>query len=318
LKASPPLTTAHSIVTGFQHVLVTRGFFECCIVSLKSREKTTGFPLWVAQSELLQAGKKSANIRDTDLRWLVSAINGRFQNLDDVAVVIAAFHVVYAQLHSPGYRSRYSDFLQRGFPRIFSPVSHELFTRLAKLGGELIALHLMESSKLDHYITTYTGPKDPEVRRVGWSDDTVWLDAAATKKGRPASPGTIGFRGVPEAVWNFHIGGYQVCEKWLKDRKGRTLSDDDIAHYQKIVVALAQTIRLMQEIDEVIEQHGGWPDAFVQRDIEANAAEEADNVVPLPRPQSLAFAEPVAPLLRQAAEPEASPYEPANPNPRTR
>ena len=65
-----------------------------------------------------------------------------------------------------------------------------------------------------------------------------------------------------EDVWNFHIGGYQVCEKWLKDRKGRTLSKDDIAHYQKIVVALAETIRLMKEIDEVIEQHGGWPGAF--------------------------------------------------------
>ena len=70
------------------------------------------------------------------------------------------------------------------------------------------------------------------------------------------------FRGVPEAVWNFHIGGYQVCEKWLKDRKGRTLSKDDIAHYQKIVVSLSETIRLMKKIDQVIEQHGGWPGAF--------------------------------------------------------
>ena len=65
-----------------------------------------------------------------------------------------------------------------------------------------------------------------------------------------------------EAVWNFHIGGYQVCEKWLKDRKGRTLSKDDIAHYQKIVVALAETIRLTKEIDQVIEAHRGWPGAF--------------------------------------------------------
>jgi SOS-response transcriptional repressor LexA len=111
-------------------------------------------------------------------------------------------------------------------------------------------------------VTIYIGPKNPEVTRVGWSEDTVWLDAAATKKGQPATPGTIGFRGVPEAVWNFHIGGYQVCEKWLKDRKGRTLSQDDIAHYQKIVVALAETIRLMNEIDEVIQRHGGWPGAF--------------------------------------------------------
>ncbi len=69
----------------------------------------------------------------------------------------------------------------------------------------------------------------------------------------------------PEEVWNFHIGGYQVCHKWLKDRKGRTLSDDDLAHYQKIVVALNETIRIMAEIDEVIEEHGGWPGAFVTK-----------------------------------------------------
>jgi Type ISP C-terminal specificity domain len=104
--------------------------------------------------------------------------------------------------------------------------------------------------------------ENPEVERIGWSEGTVWLDAAASKKGRSTSVGTNGFRGVPEAVWNFHIGSYQVCEKWLKDRKGRTLSQDDIAHYQKIVVALTETIRLMKEIDEVIDAHGGWPAAF--------------------------------------------------------
>jgi Type ISP C-terminal specificity domain len=65
-------------------------------------------------------------------------------------------------------------------------------------------------------------------------------------------------------VWYFHVGGYQVCEKWLKDHKGRTLSKEDIAHYQKIVVALSETIRLMKELDEVIDAHGGWPGAFVE------------------------------------------------------
>ena len=70
---------------------------------------------------------------------------------------------------------------------------------------------------------------------------------------------TAGFRGVPEAVWNFHIGGYQVCEKWLKDRKGRTLSAENIEHYQRVVVALNETIRIMGEIDAVIGAHGGWP-----------------------------------------------------------
>jgi hypothetical protein len=100
----------------------------------------------------------------------------------------------------------------------------------------------------------------------------VWLNATATKKGQPAAPGTVGFRGVPEPVWNFHIGGYQVCEKWLKDRKGRALSGDDIAHYQKIVVALSETIRIMAEIDEAIEEHGGWPEAFRAKGGEESAA----------------------------------------------
>ena len=97
---------------------------------------------------------------------------------------------------------------------------------------------------------------------------SVWLDAGRTnaREGhRATKSGAIGFRGVPEEVWDFYIGGYQVCHKWLKDRKGRTLSDDDIAHYRKIVFALNETIRLMQEIEEVIAENGGWPDAFADR-----------------------------------------------------
>ncbi len=171
-------------------------------------------------------------------------------------------HYAYTVFHSPTYRTRYAAFLKIDFPRLPLTSSLDLFRALAKLGGELVALHLMESPKLVNFITNYAGPKDPEVTRVGWSDETVWIDASATKKGQPAKPGTIGFEGVPEEVWNFHIGGYQVCEKWLKDRKGRTLSDDDINHYQKIVVALSETIRIMAEIDKVIDAHGGWPAAF--------------------------------------------------------
>ena len=96
--------------------------------------------------------------------------------------------------------------------------------------------------------------------------DTVWLDKAQTR----------GFRGVPEAVWNFHIGGYQVCEKWLKDRKGRTLTKGDIEHYHKIVVAISETIRIMGEIDKVIDEHGGWPGAFVTGPVDGGPAEASE------------------------------------------
>jgi predicted helicase len=171
------------------------------------------------------------------------------------------FHYAYAVFHSPGYRIRYAEFLKIDFPRLPLTGNLELFRALARLGGELTALHLLESPKLAQPITEFIG-RSKEVTRIGWSDSTVWIDAPATKKGALQAPGSIGFRGVPEAVWNFHIGGYQVCQKWLKDRKGRTLTDEDIAHYHKIVIALSETIRLMAEIDEVIESHGGWPGAF--------------------------------------------------------
>jgi Type ISP C-terminal specificity domain len=161
-------------------------------------------------------------------------------------------YYVYAVFHSPSYRSRYAELLKIDFPRLPLPGNLELLRSLARLGGELVALHLLESPKLDKIITTYIGPANPEVEKISHTHDTVWLDNTQT----------CGFRGVPEVVWSFHIGSYRVCERWLKDRKGRTLSKDDIAHYEKIVVALSETIHLMKEIDEVIDKHGGWPGAF--------------------------------------------------------
>jgi predicted helicase len=169
------------------------------------------------------------------------------------------FHYAYAVFHSPGYRSRYAEFLKIDFPRLPLTGSLELFRALARLGGELTALHLLESPKLAQPITEFIG-KSKEVTKIGYTDNTVWINASGTKGNTTA--GTSGFRGVPEAVWSFHIGGYQVCEKWLKDRKGRTLTSEDIAHYHKIVIALTETIRLMAEIDQVIDHHGGWPGAF--------------------------------------------------------
>lgn len=162
------------------------------------------------------------------------------------------FKYAYSVFHSVAYRRRYAPFLGQDFPRLPLTSSLDLFRALAKLGGELVALHLMESSKLDKHITKWIVGKNPEVEKVTYSDETVWTDKSQSE----------GFRGVAENVWNFHIGGYQVCEKWLKDRKGRTLTADDIDHYHRIVVALSETIRLMAEIDNVIEQHGGWPGAF--------------------------------------------------------
>ena len=168
---------------------------------------------------------------------------------------------IYAVFHSPEYRRRFEPMLKLDFPRVPLPGGAESFVALARLGHDLLGLHLLESSSLDKPIARYKGPAEAEVEKVSYSDDTVWLDKGQTR----------GFEGVPEEVWNFQIGGYQVCEKWLKDRQakggknprpGRILTEEDIAHYQKVIVAISETIRIMGEIDEVIDQHGGWPEAF--------------------------------------------------------
>jgi len=171
-------------------------------------------------------------------------------------------YFVYAQFYAPSYRERFRALLKIDYPRIFEPGSAELFASLALLGAQLAGVHLLETTSGHDALAVYQGPTNPEVERVGWSHDAVWLDCPAPRKGRPTEAGTVGFCRVPEPVWDFHIGGYRVCEKWLKDRKGRILAADDIAHYRKLVNALSATIGLMAEIDSVIDAHGGWPSAF--------------------------------------------------------
>ena len=158
------------------------------------------------------------------------------------------FHYAYAVFHSPTYRERYAEFLKIDFPRLPLTGDVKLFRSLAAKGAELVALHLMESPKLDNFSTTFPLKGDDIVEKVQYTDNDrrVWINAGQS------------FGGVPKAVWEFHVGGYQVCEKWLKDRKGRKLIYTDLQHYQQIVVALSETIRLMKEIDTAIEQHGGW------------------------------------------------------------
>jgi predicted helicase len=162
------------------------------------------------------------------------------------------FNYAYAIFHSPTYRTRYAEFLKIDFPRLPLTSDKVLFKALAEKGAVLVSLHLMESALLSPPITKYEVKGEHMVDKVNYDEKTHRVSINKTQY----------FEGVPPEVWNFNIGGYQVCEKWLKDRKGRKLTIDEIDHYQKIVVALKETIRLMTEIDEIIEAHGGWPGAF--------------------------------------------------------
>ena len=265
-----------SVSEAWAHILVARGLIDDCYVSNKSRERGYAHPLYLYESDggLAFGSHGEPNFAPAFLRQMASALNlpqAKPHNLPRGLTPEDIFHYAYAVLHSPGYRSRYAEFLKIDFPRLPLTGNLELFRALARLGGELTALHLLESPKLAQPITAFIGGRHPEVEKISWSRNTVWVDKAQT----------TGFQGVREDVWNFHIGGYQVCEKWLKDRKGRTLSKDDIAHYQKIVVALSETIRLMKEIDEVIEQHGGWPGAFAQPAGSAHTGSDGPAPVPV-------------------------------------
>jgi len=156
------------------------------------------------------------------------------------------FNYAYAVFHSSAYRTRYAEFLKIDFPRLPLTSDKGLFKALVEKGSKLVSLHLMESTALNKPITKYPIIGSNEVDKVTYDDNNQRVYINKTQY----------FEGVPPEVWNFHIGGYQVCQKWLKDRKGRKISIDDSTHYQKIVVALKETIRLMEEIDELIP---GWP-----------------------------------------------------------
>lgn len=160
------------------------------------------------------------------------------------------FNYAYAVFHSPAYRARYAEFLKIDFPRLPLTADKELFFRLAELGGQLVSLHLLRSARVQEFITAYPVAGSNRVEKLRYQPDPqgdcgrVWINEQQY------------FGGVPQEVWEFKVGGYQVCEKWLKDRKERVLTGEDLAHYQRVVVALQETIRLMEEIDETIP---GWP-----------------------------------------------------------
>ncbi len=162
------------------------------------------------------------------------------------------FGYMYAVFHSPTYRSRYAEFLKIDFPRLPLTANAELFRALCGLGEKLVGLHLM----VEHgpKITSYPIPGDNSVEVVRYTEPGEGADQGRVWINREQY-----FEGVPPEVWSFHVGGYQVCQKWLKDRKGRKLTYDDLTHYQDVVSALAETIRLMAEIDVVIDENGGWP-----------------------------------------------------------
>jgi predicted helicase len=152
---------------------------------------------------------------------------------------IDILYYIYALVHSPTYREKYKEFLKIDFPRVPYPKNADTFWSLVQLGGELRSLHLMESPLVNKYITQYPVDGSNTVTKPKYENERVYINEIQY------------FDNVPEVAWSFYIGGYQPAQKWLKDRRGRQLSFEDILHYQKIIKAVFETDRIMKEIDGI-------------------------------------------------------------------
>ena len=150
---------------------------------------------------------------------------------------VQVFDYIYGVLHCPAYRATFAEFLKIDFPRVPYPPSPAIFRQVSEQGEALRRLHLMEPSAIGETPYVFDGEGDSIITQPRFADGRVWINASQF------------FAGVPEVAWGFHIGGYQPAQKWLKDRKGRVLTWDDVCHYQKIIKILCETDRIMQEID---------------------------------------------------------------------
>lgn len=231
------------------HMMVGEGLVESCFISNRTSEIGSVFPLW-----LRPAGKPShPNIAPAFLQALATSLGVPTDpERYDMPHAVEPEHVlayVYAVLHAHSYRSRYAEFLKSDFPRI--PIAAvpgsalpfaQVWTSLLPLGRELISLHLLRQV-----------PSQLSARFPVAGDNAVekprYVPGADPEQGRVYINATQYFDGVPPATWAFRIGGYQVCDKWLKDRKGRTLTLADVEHYSRVVAALSATRKLMAQVD---------------------------------------------------------------------
>ncbi|MCX6245136.1 MAG: N-6 DNA methylase [Bacteroidetes bacterium] len=226
-------------------------FISKNIMETKCGERTTQsaiFPLYLYPEtnsliNIEQSSERKPNFNSAIVNQIAEKLELHFtpekETTPSTFAPIDILDYIYAVLHSPTYREKYKEFLKIDFPRVPYPKDANTFWQLVKLGGELRQIHLLESPMVNQLMTKYSVEGNNAVDKVKYEDGNVWIN------------GTQYFEGVPQVSWDFYIGGYQPAQKWLKDRKGRVLNFEDILHYQKIIVALAETARIMGEIDMI-------------------------------------------------------------------
>jgi len=201
------------------------------------------YPETNGQQSIEKTTERTPNLNTAIVKQIAEKLSLTFTNeketTKDTFAPIDILDYIYAVLHSPTYRDKYKEFLKIDFPRIPYPKDQDTFWQLVKLGGEIRQIHLLESPTVEKYITQYPIDGNNVVTKPKYQDGKVYIND------------TQYFDNVPQVAWDFFIGGYQPAQKWLKDRKERKLEFDDILHYQKIIVALTETDRLMNEINKI-------------------------------------------------------------------
>ena len=238
-----------TVSPNWQHCLVTNLITDDCYVSNKTRERGYMHPLFLYPSpeNVDLFSQLEPQVRQPNLNpALLSALAGAYGKQPTPEEI---FHYVYSVLYAPAYREKYTEFLRMDFPRVPFTANFELFGRLAALGDRLTALHLLNSPELDPPACRFEGQGEGRVGR-GKQDGLHYVPAEERvyiNAGQYFAP-------VPARVWAYQVGGYQVCEKWLKDRRDRRLELNDIQTYCRIVTALGKTIEIQGEIDQLYPQ----------------------------------------------------------------
>ncbi|MEY2846268.1 MAG: hypothetical protein RL076_1814, partial [Chloroflexota bacterium] len=242
----------------YVHVFISDRIIESSYVSNKTSEITSLFPLYLypdstGQQSFARGETRTPNLNMEIVAQMTAQLGLTFtpekEAQPDTFAPIDILDYIYAVLHSPTYRERYKEFLKIDFPRVPYPSDTATFWQLVQLGSKLRQIHLLESPHVTQYITQYPESGNNMVTGVRFQPTSQAGDDEVV--GRVYINDTQYFANVPRLAWDFYIGGYQPAQKWLKDRKGRNLGYDDISHYQKIIVALAETHALMQAIDAI-------------------------------------------------------------------
>ena len=202
-------------------------------LNLFYRGGSMNFPLYL----YLTADDRRPNL-NSELVMALTEAHGRESSPETI------FHYIYAVLHTPAYREKYAEFLRSDFPRVPFTMDRELFTKLAAFGKRLADLHLLKSPELDPPTCRFEGQGDMVVTRTkarGFRYDLEEQRMYVNK--------TQYFGPIPSRVYEYRIGGYQVCDKWLKDRKERCLDLDDVRTYCRMVTAIGLTITIQERIN---------------------------------------------------------------------